>query len=212
MHTFILYQGGEILSRESDNNKPYRFANRGDYKLVCSCGFKQEQTSEAIWQSRDPRDFLRDWVHEVVKGHRAFIDSLPDFMKALPSEPLSGGMDPPRGMMTSSLSLTRPQNSYSLFEQSVEKCVGDWIRADHANAASMWCALANNYWFSINRAPGTAVLYTFRSAGDLIAAIRKEGNYINWYACGTPGTVDPFIEGELMNDDWYVRPARMKEW
>lgn len=76
------------------------------------------------------------------------------------------------------------------FQLTVDRVLGDRIRADGAAAADMWSALANVEWHGPE---GARVSYSFRSAGDLVAWVREEGGYVEWYCSGEPGVVAPWI-------------------
>jgi hypothetical protein len=86
------------------------------------------------------------------------------------------------------------------FEMAVERALGERIRGDRAIACAMWCALANITW---RDADGDTYSYSFRSAGDLIAAIYRKGNYMDWYCCGRVGDVDEEISDSMKEEGWF---------
>lgn len=86
------------------------------------------------------------------------------------------------------------------FEAAVDRALGDQIRVDDAMAAAMWSALANVDWF--HPASGDSASYSFRAAGDLIAAIRGRGNYLDWYCSGPYATVSDHIARSLKKEGW----------
>jgi hypothetical protein len=67
------------------------------------------------------------------------------------------------------------------FELTVDRVLGDRIRADGAYAIAMWSALANVEWHGPE---DVSVSYSFRTAGDLVAWVREEGDYLDWYCAG----------------------------
>lgn len=82
-----------------------------------------------------------------------------------------------------------------LFEVTVELAFGDLVRADKAVAVELWCALANVSWHH-ESAPG-GLLHSFRGAGDLVAALRGDGDYMDWYCSGRDGVVTSRIADGL---------------
>ncbi|PIW26880.1 MAG: hypothetical protein COW30_12940 [Rhodospirillales bacterium CG15_BIG_FIL_POST_REV_8_21_14_020_66_15] len=100
-----------------------------------------------------------------------------------------GGLDETRGV--------DPEDA---FEMAVVRAMGDRIRANDEAAAAMWSALANVDW----RHPETGdnASYTFRAAGDMIAAIRGQGTYMDWYCCGPSGTVSDEIAAAMALEGW----------
>lgn len=93
----------------------------------------------------------------------------------------------------------RPLNPTDLFEATVERVLGEEMRRDHSLAKEMWCALANVDWIHEN---GDTAGYSFRAAGDLVAAIIGEGDYMDWYCCGRTGVVSSRIATALEEEDW----------
>lgn len=90
-----------------------------------------------------------------------------------------------------------------MLELTVDRLLGDQIRADGAAAIDLWCALANNEWIAPD---GGIVRYTLRAAGGMVAWIREEGDYIDWYCSGESGRVAPWIETALAKEGWTWRP------
>ena len=99
---------------------------------------------------------------------------------------------------------SRPYRSRKLFELTVDRLLGDRIRADGAAAVDLWSALANIEWIAPN---GDIVSYTFRTAGEKVAWIREEGGDLDWYCSGPSGYVAPWIESALAAEGWSWRPT-----
>ncbi len=85
-----------------------------------------------------------------------------------------GGLKETRELLT-----VEESREYGNFEQDANRLLGDAIRSDDSAAKDFWVCLANAGW----RKGDMEVGYSFRAAGDLVAAIRGTGNYMDWYCC-----------------------------
>lgn len=93
----------------------------------------------------------------------------------------------------------RELNADDLFEQAVNRALGDAMRSDDSLCCEMWSALANTEWTHEN---GDTASYSFRAAGDLIAAILGRGDYIDWYCSGPYAQVSERIENAMAREGW----------
>lgn len=96
------------------------------------------------------------------------------------------------------------EGAHGAFEQACERAFGAAIRAEPVGATpgvgtDLWCALANVDWAHPTHGD---VGYSFRAAGDLIAALRREGMYMDWYCNGPSGHVAEHIEDALAAEGW----------
>jgi hypothetical protein len=90
------------------------------------------------------------------------------------------------------------------FEMAANRALGDRIRADKQIARDMWCALANVTW---KHQDGYTALFTFRGAGGLVADIRGEGDYMDWYCCSGPyPRVTEEIRQAMAAEGWTPHP------
>lgn len=85
------------------------------------------------------------------------------------------------------------------FERDVNEAIGDRVRASDEDARALWSALANVDW---KHESGDEAGYSFRAAGDLIAALRKSGDYMDWYCCGEYAQVAEWISEAMAARGW----------
>lgn len=71
---------------------------------------------------------------------------------------------------------------------------------DDSFCAAFWGSLANVVWKNPKR--GQDIGYSFRAAGDLIAAIRGKGTYAEHYCSGPSGVVDSQVAEALAPFGW----------
>jgi hypothetical protein len=90
-------------------------------------------------------------------------------------------------------------NKDDAFEMAVNRVYGDLVRANDGAACDVWCALANVDW---KHESGDTASYSFRAAGDLVAAIRGKGMYIDWYCCGDYPRVTSEFAQAMANEGW----------
>jgi hypothetical protein len=106
----------------------------------------------------------------------------------------------------------RPIDEDDQFEILLERLFGDRIRSDdlfpstfwgesaHLKFANqIWSALTNVEWHHTN---GDVANFSFRRAGDLIAAIRREGDYLDWYCNSDISQVSEEIAQALAAEGW----------
>ena len=87
----------------------------------------------------------------------------------------------------------------SEFEAALEALLGDRVRQDEAFACRLWSSLTNISW---RHSSAGTVEYSFRSAGGLVAQLRREGCYLDWYMCGKAGSLDQEIATILAGAGW----------
>ena len=89
-----------------------------------------------------------------------------------------------------------------LFAQALNRALGDQMRCPiygEIVCAQVWSALANMDWRHEN---GDTAGYSFRAAGDLIASIKGEGIYMDWYCSGPYAMVAGYIEDAMAKEGW----------
>lgn len=89
------------------------------------------------------------------------------------------------------------------FEMAVYRSMGDAMKDDESLCREVWSALANMEWVHEN---GDSAAYTFRAAGDLIAAVIGRGDYMQWYCSGPYAEVSERVATALAAEGW--KPAK----
>lgn len=100
----------------------------------------------------------------------------------------------------------RNMNPDDAFEIAVNAALGNRIRSDEELCRQMWSALANVSWKHAN---GDTASYSFRAAGDMIAALRGEGEYMDWYCSGPEAVVSDEIREAMAAQGWV---PETEEW
>lgn len=85
------------------------------------------------------------------------------------------------------------------FENDLATLFGDKIKTNDDFCESVWSALANVIW---RNKDGSEFSCTFRYAGGLIANIRGQGDYLDWYCCGPYENVSDEISSGLSGLGW----------
>lgn len=93
----------------------------------------------------------------------------------------------------------RTTNPADLFEAAVARALGERLKGDEGLCAALWGSITNMEWRHTN---GDEAGYSFRAAGDLIAAIRGSGDYMDWYCSGPAGCVSPLVREALAAEGW----------
>ena len=101
----------------------------------------------------------------------------------------------------------RAYRSNKVFEVVIDRLFGDRVRADGAYGVDLWCALTNVEWCGPQ---GEKVSYPFRRAGEVVAWIREEGDYLTWYCSGEPGVVAQWIGSALNKAGWSWKPLDLE--
>ncbi|MEY4332453.1 MAG: hypothetical protein RLZZ196_1191 [Bacteroidota bacterium] len=93
----------------------------------------------------------------------------------------------------------------------------DWIlakaRASNAYAQNIYAALCNMRWCKRELWPLLSENYwscSWRSAGGIVANMRQEGDYIDWYCSGMGGLNQEYDSKET-NEEWQKRTGYVPE-
>lgn len=103
------------------------------------------------------------------------------------------------------------------FENAVDRTFGSKLRADGRGRSycaeppyklgeRIWGSLANVDWKHKN---GDTASYTFRAAGDLLAAIVGAGDYMDWYCSAPYGEADPEFAAAMEKEGWTQEPMNV---
>jgi len=91
------------------------------------------------------------------------------------------------------------EGPHGAFELSLDLLLGERIRSSQDFSAATWGSLSNVAW----RHPDHGeISYSFRAAGDLVAAIRREGDYMDWYCSSASGVVCPAMKEAMAQHGW----------
>ena len=82
---------------------------------------------------------------------------------------------------------------------TVDRVLGPRVRQDGAAAIDLWSALAGIEWHGPE---GAIVCYSLRDAGDLVAWVREDGDYLDWYCSGPTSIVASWINFSLGCEGW----------
>lgn len=93
----------------------------------------------------------------------------------------------------------------------------DWIlekaRASKSYAQNIYAALCNMQWCKAEMWPTLKEQYwscSWRYAGGIVADMRQEGDYIDWYCSGMGGLNREF-DGDETNEQWQARTGYVPE-
>lgn len=85
------------------------------------------------------------------------------------------------------------------------KTVCEKVLTDQYYAENLYRALCNMQWRKREIMPllrNELWSCSWRYAGGIVADIRQEGDYMDWYCLGGEGRVDPEIEEDLLALGW----------
>ena len=88
-------------------------------------------------------------------------------------------------------------------EDTIEAEFGSDIRSSKEFCVEMWSALANIRWYYKDDKEDEGL--TFREAGGVIADIRGEGGYLDWYCSGPYAEVSERISQGMAKHGWTWR-------
>ena len=111
-------------------------------------------------------------------------------------------------------------DEWKMNNMSYDLCTNDWIlakvRASESYAQNLYAAMCNNRFQKLDTWPILKDEYwscTWRSAGGIIADMRQEGDYIDWYCSGIAGGDEPdtYLEGHDLKRKSYVPESVVTE-
>lgn len=93
----------------------------------------------------------------------------------------------------------RELDTEDLFEMAVCRALGEQMKIDDSLCVEVWSALTNSSWTHAN---GDTAGYSFRAAGDLIAAVIGRGDYMDWYCSGEAGACSQRVADAMEAEGW----------
>lgn len=100
----------------------------------------------------------------------------------------------------------RAVNGDDPFENMLDAVFAPELGDNEALATELWQALTNTTW--THPAHGSFA-YSFRAAGDVVAALIGQGDYIDWYCCARPQVVSERVGAALLEQGWKWTPTEM---
>ena len=94
----------------------------------------------------------------------------------------------------------RELDTEDAFEMAVKRALGPDMVANDPLCIEVWSSLANMDWRHDN---GDTANYSFRAAGDLIAAVRGRGDYMDWYCSGPYAEVSDAVRNAMAKEGWH---------
>ena len=96
----------------------------------------------------------------------------------------------------------RPLDTEDEFEMMIARI---FDLSDEDLAAEVWSAFTNIIWYNDQ---GDEASYSFRAAGDMIAAIRAVPgeDYCRWYCSGPTDTVSERVAAAMLAEGWKWKP------
>jgi hypothetical protein len=86
------------------------------------------------------------------------------------------------------------------FEAMLARTLGERMKSNNDLCKDVWAALANVTWYH----PESKQEYScsFRYAGGLIADLRGEGDYMDWYCCAPNASITDEIRRTFKKEGW----------
>jgi len=85
-------------------------------------------------------------------------------------------------------------------DETIEVEFGSDLRSSKEFCVEMWSALANIQWYYKDNKEDDG--FSFREAGTVIAEIRGQGSYLDWYCSGPYAVVSEKISEGMAKHDW----------
>jgi hypothetical protein len=98
----------------------------------------------------------------------------------------------------------RPIDTTDLFEVALAAYFQGVDRDRRTFSEALWSSLTNIVW---SHATIGARLYSYRAAGDLVAALHGDSDYLEWYCSSPSGAIDEDIDRVLCCLGWSHSPA-----